>query len=730
MTDPQLRRFARQLVGLEERLHHLETVPQLAHSSIDDHGVPVYDKDGNLASIIGKQQDGTWGAPPLAGPAPGPPSGVSAVGGAGIVHVHWDGTFAEGTAPLDFDAVEILVDGALAGAMPDRDGGSITIRADQGTRYISARVRTLVPRHSRTTSPFSVEVRAPAEMLFDDTAERAAQLEEDLRSTRDDLGVARARLLALSERPPQPDHDLPDPPTAASGVGVDVGEIGAVRDAGGDPVSWWQWDGATWRQVEFFDTLVARVAQILQLDVAQLTVTEGASINQLVALAIAGATAEFQEAFIQNLRSNGAVMEEAVIGDLAANIITSGLFRTAASGQRLEIDSNGLIMWGVDPDGVEYEMVRLGPNGVNLLTIGDTTVAPDGIQSPSAAFEQLSVGGEGLQEVLARYPRGMRAWGQLVGSSQYDSNTTIMARRGELQTTLEPNRLYRMRLSEHLVEVSGGVNTNIVEELRYTYDAVPVNIQNTPDPGTYRGVFARNPVFAGSATNVNGMEFLLNTGDWAGERTFWLMWLMRTENAGRPVKVLATSFYSPIMSIEDLGPAQSDILKRWNDGNGGEAQDTAPTVRRFTKVYTATGFGGDTSGGDVVQGQYASYGNRSGGWTFPSMTGDLAGATIERIRVFLYANHWYYNAGGTASIRATNGSHKGHTGPVVTSAGWPRNAGRWVTLPASMHDGFKAGTYKGIGVQTSNTSLTYYGRFAGNPSDPARKAKIEIQFRK
>lgn len=199
MTDPQLRRFARQLVGLEERLHYLETVPQLAHSSIDDHGVPVYDKDGNLASIIGKQEDGTWGAPPLAGPAPGPPSGVSAVGGAGIVHVHWDGTFAEGTAPLDFDAVEVLVDGALAGAMPDRDGGSITIRADQGTRYISARVRTLVPRHSRTTSPFSVEVRAPAELLFDDTTARAEVLAQRIADAEQQLEAAEGRLLEARE---------------------------------------------------------------------------------------------------------------------------------------------------------------------------------------------------------------------------------------------------------------------------------------------------------------------------------------------------------------------------------------------------------------------------------------------------------------------------------------------------------------------------------------------------
>lgn len=199
MADPQTRKLARQLVGLEERLKHLETVPQLAHSSIDDTALPVYDADGNLVSRIGKQKDGTWGAPPLAGPIPSAPTGVSAVGGSGIIHVRWTGEYVQGAAPLDFDALEVMVDGILAGAIPNRDGGSVTIQADQGHRFVSARIRTLVPRHSATTSPFSVEVRAAAEIVLDDMTERTESLEQDLADSLVRLGDAETNLTTLRD---------------------------------------------------------------------------------------------------------------------------------------------------------------------------------------------------------------------------------------------------------------------------------------------------------------------------------------------------------------------------------------------------------------------------------------------------------------------------------------------------------------------------------------------------
>lgn len=195
MVDPQTRKLAKQLVGLEERLKHLETVPQLAHSSIDDHGLPVYDQDGNLTAVVGKQPDGTWGAPPIAGPVPAAPRGVSATGGSGIIHVRWTGQLVgDVAAPLDFDTLEVLIDGDLAGAIPNRDGGSVTIEAEQGHRFVAARIRTLVPRHSATTSPFSVEVRAPAEILFEDTQERAEQLAEAIAAAEREIEAARERL--------------------------------------------------------------------------------------------------------------------------------------------------------------------------------------------------------------------------------------------------------------------------------------------------------------------------------------------------------------------------------------------------------------------------------------------------------------------------------------------------------------------------------------------------------
>ena len=521
-----------------------------------------------------------------------------------------------------------------------------------------------------------------------------------------------------------------------------VVDVSDMPDFSGDR---FEWEGHCWELVTDPDldvallrpgapaaeqeAFMARVANILKLNVENLVVTEGATINQLVALAIAGATAEFQEAYIQNLKTTGAQIDAAVIRDLAADIVTSGLFRTAASGQRLEIDSTGLVVYGVDADGNDTELVRIGPSGENLITVGDSTVSAGGVQAPAGSFNSLSVGGSDLSEILDALPKGMVAWGQLTSTSQLDGNTGIYARRGEIQTALEKGRLYRIRLSEHFVEVSGSSNVNIVEELRYSFNGTPIFPDITPNSGTHRGVFARNPVFAGNATAVNGMEFMLDTGSWTANRGFWLMWLMRPEVSGRPVRVLATSFYSPVLSIEDLGPSMPSTLKRWNDGDGGGSApapvDPDPIVVRQTQTWSAASYGGDTRGDLVYQGTYRGVGNRWGGWVFyPAMRGALSGATIEKFEVYLVNSHWYYGSGGTAVLYPNNGTYKGILGSGTTSANWPRGAGRWVTVPSSWHAGIANGTYRGVSVYTTNTGLTYYGQFKGGPT------KFRVTYRK
>lgn len=414
---------------------------------------------------------------------------------------------------------------------------------------------------------------------------------------------------------------------------------------------------------------------------------------------------------------------------LAARMVTAGLIRTAESGQRVVIDSTGLAMYGTGSDGEDFEMVRIGPSGDNMVTAGNTMLSSSGVQADYGSFGNLSVGGDTLTDILDRLPRGMVAWGQLTTSSQYDGDTGDYARRGEIQTALDPGRLYRIRVSEHIVEVQGSTNVNVVEELRYSFNGDPIYHGITPDANNYRGVFSRNPVFAGNATAVNGMEFMLDTGSWSARRGFWLMWMIRPETAGRAVRVLATGFYAPVMTVEDVGPSMPSTLKRWNDGDGGasaaQPADPTPVVVRQTQTWDAASYGGDTRNGSVYQGTLSPYGNRYGGWVFyPAMRGALSGATIEKFEVYLENSHWYYGSGGAAVIYPNDGTYKGILGSGTTSANWPRYAGRWVTVPSSWHANIANGTYRGISVYTSNPGLTYYGQFKGAAT------KFRVTYRK
>src|SRR5699024_1098170 len=256
MADPQTRKLARQIVDIDRRLKGVERTPQLAHSSIDDGFLPVYDKDGNLTAKFGRQDDGTWGAPPLSGPVPSMPVGVTALGGPGMLSVSWTGEYESKAAPLDFDTLEILVDGVLAGAIPNRDGGTVSISAEEGTRYISARIRTLVPRHSSTISPFGVEVGPPADQLFAEARERIEDAEVSLGETQVRLDEAEAELVAVREdldgieAGGNPSLVKDRAPTVGDGEGLTAGAAWLQYDEpGGTLVAMFRWDGEAWESL-------------------------------------------------------------------------------------------------------------------------------------------------------------------------------------------------------------------------------------------------------------------------------------------------------------------------------------------------------------------------------------------------------------------------------------------------------------------------------------------------
>lgn len=459
--------------------------------------------------------------------------------------------------------------------------------------------------------------------------------------------------------------------------------------------------------------LAGEVAKFITLDASQLRVTDAADINEAVVQALAARTADIQEAFIQNLRTNGAAIDEAVIGDLAANIITSGLFRTAKEGQRWEIDSNGIVMYAPDDDGVDGEVVRLGPAGENLITVGDSTVSASSVSSPLGNFDSLTVGGDDLAELLRRLPQGVVAYAFADKSSQWDGTNSEVGRL-QVEAELQPGRRYSITVDQHFVETRTAEWARYMESIRYTTGGI------TPSSGSIALATARYMI--GGTTvplTVGSLTAWVETSGDSAPTTYSFRLFSKSDSGNRDVHIVATHPEYPLrITVRDEGlhiPASGEATITEGTPKQGTTVTVAPPPPKITRTTTTWGYGsvgGDVKSGEVVQGQYGRYGNRFGGWTFPSnMQSALRGARIEKFEVYLYAAHWYYGKGGTASLMPNNGSPTGTYGAEHLSRGWPRNAGRWVTIPASWYGGISSGSCKGVSVRTSSGSLEYYGRF-------------------
>lgn len=553
------------------------------------------------------------------------------------------------------------------------------------------------------------------------------------------------------------------PPTQADGVDKPIGagwheygettnHLGVTKDR---LVQTWMWTGTAWIRLDMdpqmipvirigtgtfgdltgdrihvTELLTAAIAEIIELSVDHLTVVEGATITEAVAIAISGATLDYQEAYLHNLRVDGsAEIDLAVIGELASNIITSGLFRTAEEGQRLEIDSNGLIMWGVDPDGVEYEMVRLGPSGENLLTIGQSTISEEAVSAPRGEFDALLVAGQSVDELLFGLPRGVVGFAYEGMDSAWDGTGSEIVRL-QAEAELLPNRRYSVTVDQHYVASRSASASSYVEQLRWSITGAEVTNDSS--------VLASVRHFLAATTSpetIPGMVGWIDTeennaGFGTSPRLCTFGMTMRSAG-GVDMRLIATSSYPLRVTIRDEGPTLRATGKsRFHigtpSGGGASAPSPKPEVKRYKDIiWNAASYGGDTSNGEVYQGVLDPYGHRYGGWVFlPAMRSALAGSTIEKFEVYLENAHWWNGSGGTARLAPNVGGYKDTRGRSVDSANWPRYGGRWVTIPSDWYPYFADGTYRGISTYAPGTGLTFYGRFKGNAT------KFKVTYRK
>ena len=403
---PNLRRLARQLVDVTRRLKHLETVPQLAHSSLDDHGMPVYDADGNLTVTVGKQPDGTWGAKPVAGPVPPRPVGLDAEGDAGAIRASWQGVFWAGAAlPMDFEAVQVLVDGSVYAAIHDPEGGSVQVPALPGERLVSFRTLSQagVVSEAVTFGTVTVEPRVSEQMqelgenlaeLRDVTLpELADELDDAASDLQQKLDAANARIDDIIVDGGGAGNFTTYSINEPSGEGTGEGDQW-FRVVNGEVLGQWRWDGAAWQAVTLTDAVIAGI------DLSKLVGNGG--LSEVVANKMFTDIFAANKITSQEIAAGSITTEKIAAEGIIANVIQGGAF----TGETFE---GGSFVGG------EFRTSDTLPGQVTLSDIGFEDPLQTGIPGPGVGVTPRNPDG------FTRFPGVGPSWGGMTVSGGRDA---------------------------------------------------------------------------------------------------------------------------------------------------------------------------------------------------------------------------------------------------------------------------------------------------------------------
>lgn len=330
MTDPMLRKLARQLVAVDKRVRDLETVPQLAHSSLDDQGMHVYDADGNLTVTVGKQPDGTWGAKPVAGPVPPRPVGLDAEGDAGAIRASWQGVFWAGAAlPMDFEAVQVLVNGSVYAAIHDPEGGSVQVPALPGERLVSFRTLsqagvvseavafgtvTVEPRVSEQMQELGENLSELRDVTLPELADELDDAASDLQSK---LDAANARIDDIVVDGGGAGNFTTYSINEPSGDGTGEGDQW-FRVVNGEVLGQWHWDGHAWEPVSLTDAIISGI------DLSKLVGNGG--LSEVVANKMFTDIFSANKITAQELAAGSITTEKIAAEGITADVIQGGSF--------------------------------------------------------------------------------------------------------------------------------------------------------------------------------------------------------------------------------------------------------------------------------------------------------------------------------------------------------------------------------------------------------------------
>ena len=452
---------------------------------------------------------------------------------------------------------------------------------------------------------------------------------------------------------------------------------------------------------------------------------------------------------------------ETSVADLSGGIIAPGVEIIAGDpvGNHASFSDSGFRVFAEDlDDGVPNEVIRMGTDSGDLFSITDSmqqvkasisgsgggaftglSVDPTELNPDGSPAKGLSIYGTEFLEWLDTLPRGVCSWEVFASDvTSLDSNEYGY---GEIGFVARPGRLYR-------ISMRGAIETNDTGgiprvNLRMSYANAP---NDAPSPTVTSPLLLQHrPNWESDANEEYSFsDFAMLYNESLVDRNVRVLMTIWSDGVGTATLYApgggAANFSNPeagaVIVAEDVGP----YLSQGGAYNTGGA--TVTPRKQYVSTWNATNsesYRGDntarTDAADLVQG-YNSFngdgfgvvvfgGNAATGETTKTIGAALSGATIRKVEVYLYANHWYYSSGGTALIRAYNStslSSSTPSGTIKQSASWPKPGGRWVDITS-----IATAAIRGITVgKAGSTNLLYYGRFNGHTQ--SNKPKLRITY--
>ncbi|TLQ46082.1 hypothetical protein [Streptomyces marianii] len=390
------------------------------------------------------------------------------------------------------------------------------------------------------------------------------------------------------------------------------------------------------------------------------------------------------------------------------NLECRAVLSTPGSGARAEVSPEGLRLY--DESGGEAISLTTGtPNYLTLTNNGTAVATIDqdgntGVGDLSVAGK-LSVGGDPIETYLQSFARGLVAVDYQVstvtgGSTEYGYV--------ELSFDADASRMYRVVLDCYAGPSAAG--GELVVALRDGGAKTP-SISSTQ----IQSVICPMPTAGYRRIHLE----TIRSGTSFGAGLHRLLTTFRCQNgpSGQTVRLFGGSTFPGVMYVEDVGPAVPETGV-YNTGGG----TTMPPKKTYVTTYNASWSGSYSSrgaynsyyGNQCMQGYYSSNnGMQASLIGFPSSLGaDLSGAVIQKAEIYIYFDHWYYNDGGKAVIKA----HKFTARPATFSSdaesqaiSWGKNVGKWVDITAV----FDSTSWRGVALDPNNSDKTYYGRAHG-----------------